>query len=95
MQIFMKILLLISNTVQFRSRRVITLHNQRDFIFFRQHRYEFEEVKKAKKGQPNVQCILQEVGPRFTLKLEYLQSGVFDGDRYVVDWITFIVFIHS
>jgi ribosome production factor 1 len=34
--------------LQFRSRRVITLHNQRDFIFFRQHRYVFEESKDTK-----------------------------------------------
>jgi len=24
---------------QFRARRVVTFHNQRDYIFFRQHRY--------------------------------------------------------
>lgn len=28
---------------QFRGRRVVTLHNQRDFIFFRHHRYIFEK----------------------------------------------------
>jgi ribosome production factor 1 len=27
----------------FRGRRVVTFHNQRDFIFFRHHRYVFEE----------------------------------------------------
>lgn len=33
----------------FRGRRVITFHNQRDFIFFRHHRYIFEasEIKEA------------------------------------------------
>lgn len=73
---------------QFRSRRVITLHNQRDFIFFRQHRYIFEANPDAnEKPLPGrerpkpVICRLQEVGPRFTLKLQYLQSGVFDGSR--------------
>lgn len=68
---------------QFRSRRVITLHNQRDFIFFRQHRYIFEVNEKAKKDPklPPVICRLQEVGPRFTLLLMYVQDGVFDGDR--------------
>jgi ribosome production factor 1 len=73
---------------EFRSRRVITLHNQRDFIFFRQHRYIFEEnpdVNKPPapgrdKPQPII-CRLQEVGPRFTLKLQTLQNGVFDGSR--------------
>ncbi len=73
---------------QFRSRRVITLHNQRDFIFFRQHRYIFERNPKAREkplpGRPKpspVICRIQEVGPRFTLKLQYLQNGVFDGQR--------------
>ncbi|KAJ0111667.1 hypothetical protein Patl1_00725 [Pistacia atlantica] len=42
---------------EFRGRRVVTFHNQRDFIFFRHHRYIFEtkegkesdsKVKKAK-----------------------------------------------
>lgn len=28
---------------QLRSRRVITMHNQRDFVFFRHHRYEFND----------------------------------------------------
>lgn len=27
----------------FRGRKVLTFHNQRDFIFFRHHRYEFAE----------------------------------------------------
>ncbi|KAL6126396.1 hypothetical protein ACLB2K_074445 [Fragaria x ananassa] len=33
----------------FRGRRVVTFHNQRDFVFFRHHRYIFEtkEVKQA------------------------------------------------
>jgi ribosome production factor 1 len=48
----------------FVGRRVVTFHNQRDFIFFRQHRYEFtEDGKRAN---------LQEIGPRFTLKLHSL-----------------------
>lgn len=32
----------------FRGRRVVTFHNQRDFIFFRHHRYVFEEAEKTK-----------------------------------------------
>lgn len=32
----------------FRGRRVVTFHNQRDFIFFRHHRYAFEETDKTK-----------------------------------------------
>ncbi|RVW30937.1 Ribosome production factor 1 [Vitis vinifera] len=33
----------------FRGRRVVTFHNQRDFIFFRHHRYIFES-KESKQG---------------------------------------------
>ena len=43
------------------KRRVITWHNQRDFIFFRHHRYEF--------NKDGSRAHLSEVGPRFTLKL--------------------------
>ena len=57
---------------EFRGRRVCTFHNQRDFIFFRQHRYVFTAKDKA---------ALQEMGPRFTLKLKWLQHGLFDHDK--------------
>lgn len=53
----------------FHGRRVITFHNQRDYIFFRHHRYVFDSREKAR---------LQELGPRFTLKLQSLQKGTFD-----------------
>ena len=52
------------------KRRVITWHNQRDFIFFRHHRYQFNE--------DGTRAALQEVGPRFTLKLHKLQLGTLD-----------------
>ena len=103
---------------EFKGRRVITLHNQRDYIFFRHHRYVFEQragerkaehtghlappvappppgtsrkkQKKKKKaaagagaaaqedgegegggeGDGHVIARLQELGPRFTLKLQ-------------------------
>ncbi|CDW75412.1 ribosome production factor 1 [Stylonychia lemnae] len=54
----------------FHGRRVVTFHNQRDFIFFRQHRYEFTEDHQR--------ANLQEIGPRFTLKLHALQLGTLD-----------------
>jgi len=54
---------------QFNGRRVITFHNQRDYIFFRHHRYQFRNSER---------CGLQELGPRFTLKLRTLQKGTFD-----------------
>lgn len=54
---------------EFQGRQVVTMHNQRDFIFFRRHRYEFRNEEKVN---------LQEIGPRFTLKLKWLQKGTFD-----------------
>lgn len=54
---------------EFVGRQVVTFHNQRDFIFFRRHRYVFRK---------NMRVGLQELGPRFTLKLRSLQKGTFD-----------------
>lgn len=51
----------------FEGRQVITLHNQRDYIFFRRHRYIFRNEEKVG---------LQELGPQFTLKLKRLQRGI-------------------
>ena len=52
---------------EFEGRTVVTFHNQRDFIFVRHHRYEFTpEFRRAN---------LQEIGPRFTLKLRWLSRG--------------------
>jgi len=69
---------------EFTGRRVCTMHNQRDFIFFRHHRYVFEEkLRRAKptdadsEKQKLVKARLQELGPRFTLKLQTLQRGTF------------------
>lgn len=62
---------------QLEGRQVVTAHNQRDYIFFRRHRYMFASEERAK---------LQEIGPRFTLKLRSLKpglpkgSGVWDGE---------------
>ncbi|XP_045111574.1 probable ribosome production factor 1 [Portunus trituberculatus] len=56
---------------EFKGRRVCTFHNQRDYIFFRHHRYEFKNTEKVK---------LRELGPRFTLRLQWIQQGAFDGD---------------
>ncbi|KAK6522427.1 hypothetical protein TWF281_002988 [Arthrobotrys megalospora] len=35
---------------QFLGRQVVTLHNQRDYIFFRFHRYVFREIAEKNKG---------------------------------------------
>ncbi|PKA62163.1 hypothetical protein AXF42_Ash015047 [Apostasia shenzhenica] len=85
----------------FRGRRVVTFHNQRDFIFFRHHRYIFEikekkndsKDKKAKGAlvknttQGRVIARLQECGPRFTLKLIGLQHGTFDTKGGEYEWV--------
>lgn len=63
---------------EFVGRRVVTFHNQRDFIFFRHHRYIFKNEKKTG---------LQELGPRFTLKLRSLQKGTFNSKFGEYEWI--------
>ncbi|KAF8244713.1 Brix-domain-containing protein [Wilcoxina mikolae CBS 423.85] len=50
---------------EFRGRQVVTLHNQRDFIFFRRHRYGL-----------GVRVGLQEIGPKFTMKLRRVERGI-------------------
>ncbi|XP_033636438.1 ribosome production factor 1-like [Asterias rubens] len=62
----------------FVGRRAVTFHNQRDYIFFRHHRYIFRNAKKVG---------LQELGPRFTLKLRSLQKGTFDSKFGEYEWV--------
>jgi ribosome production factor 1 len=62
---------------EFQGRQVATFHNQRDFIFFRHHRYIFE------KGNVKI----QEMGPRFTLKLKSVQKGTFDTKTGEYEWV--------
>lgn len=64
---------------EYKGRRVVTFHNQRDYIFFRHHRYEFN----MKTGKPR----LRELGPRFTLKLRSLQHGTFDSKYGDFEWL--------
>ncbi|XXQ30021.1 Brix domain-containing protein [Plasmodiophora brassicae] len=63
---------------EFTGRRAVTFHNQRDFIFFRQHRYIFDDAGKI--------VNLQELGPQFTLKLKSLQAGTFDSVNGEYEW---------
>ena len=110
---------------EFEGRQVVTFHNQRDFIFFRHHRYVFdrdeerhhksevvraakdkakiktlvkkgydESVAKSSTSQPELPgCIgairtkLQELGPRFTLKLKWVQLGSFDTVHGEYEWL--------
>ncbi|KAI0512676.1 Brix-domain-containing protein [Xylaria bambusicola] len=69
------------------GREVCTFHNQRDYIFFRRHRYIFRERRETEKsvvaadgknmaGVENIRSGLQELGPRFTLKLRRISKGI-------------------
>lgn len=85
---------LFPHDAQFQGRQVVTFHNQRDFIFVRHHRYIFEERTKAapKTIEENslgqkVKTRLQELGPRFTLKLRWVQEGTFDTQFGEYEWI--------
>jgi ribosome production factor 1 len=72
---------------EFQGRQVVTLHNQRDYIFVRRHRYVFRDKRateksvvgpdgKEFKGMEDIRAGLQELGPRFTLKLRRVDRGV-------------------
>jgi ribosome production factor 1 len=72
---------------ELQGRQVVTLHNQRDYIFVRRHRYVFREKRETEKsvvgpdGKPvqgveQIRAGLQELGPRFTLKLRRVDKGI-------------------
>ncbi|MCJ1289931.1 hypothetical protein MMC34_001465 [Xylographa carneopallida] len=72
---------------EFQGRQVVTLHNQRDYIFLRRHRYVFREKRateksvvgpdgKEVKGVEGIRAGLQELGPRFTMKLRRIDRGI-------------------
>jgi ribosome production factor 1 len=63
------------------GRQVVTFHNQRDFIFVRHHRYVY------KKDGDKTRARLQELGPRFTLKMKWLMNGPFDPNFGEYEWI--------
>ncbi|CAH7683946.1 anticodon-binding protein [Phakopsora pachyrhizi] len=63
------------------GRQVVSLQNQRDFIFVRRFRYAFAERDKLLLN-PNDEAFrarLQEIGPRFTLKIRWLKRGTLAG----------------
>ncbi len=64
---------------ELKGRELITFQNQRDFIFFRYYRYiftnDFTDVN------------LQEIGPRFTMRLLYVQKGLFDPEKGDYEWM--------
>ncbi|KAI9729953.1 MAG: hypothetical protein M1834_006151 [Cirrosporium novae-zelandiae] len=72
---------------EFQGRQVVTLHNQRDYIFLRRHRYIFRTKRPTEKsvvgadgekikGVEDIRAGLQELGPRFTLKLRRIDKGI-------------------
>lgn len=72
---------------ELQGRQVVTLHNQRDYIFLRRHRYVFREKRETEKnvvgpdgkevkGVEGIRAGLQELGPRCTLKLRRIDRGI-------------------
>ena len=70
------------------GRQVVTLHNQRDYIFLRRHRYVFRDKRETERsvtdpstgkevlGVEGLRAGLQELGPRLTLKLRRIDKGI-------------------
>jgi ribosome production factor 1 len=84
---------LFPHNAELQGRQVVTFHNQRDYLFVRHHRYVFNEKteqaaskKDEDTGKPPVKARLQELGPRFTLKLRWLQEGSFDTKHGEYEW---------
>lgn len=72
---------------ELQGRQVVTLHNQRDFIFLRKHRYVFRDKRESERsvvgadgkemqGVEGIRAGLQELGPRLTLKLRRVDKGI-------------------
>ena len=64
---------------ELKGRELITFQNHRDYIFFRYYRYIFTD------NFTNVN--LQEIGPRFTMRLLYVQKGLFDPQKGDYEWV--------
>lgn len=95
---------------EFQGRRVVTFHNQRDFVFVRHHRYAFESrdvrvwclvvvvlhqsADTSRVFAPGVRsqtrvaqkANLQELGPRFTLKLKWMLKDTFNTEEGEYEW---------
>ncbi|VDD77942.1 unnamed protein product [Mesocestoides corti] len=78
--------------------RTVVFHNQRDFIFFRHYRYQHRRNRDAVENtnedpeldtldEPADRVALNEVGPRFTLKLKSIQRGTFDSQFGDYEWV--------
>ena len=64
---------------ELKGRELIAFHNHRDYIFFRYYRYIFTEDFKS--------ANLQELGPRFAMRLLYVQKGLFDPEKGDYEWL--------
>lgn len=83
---------------ELQGRQVVTLHNQRDYILLRRHRYVFREKRTSEKavtdpttgekvkGMEGVKAGLQELGPRLTLKLRRVDKGIQRGSGQEWEW---------
>ncbi|KAL8893893.1 MAG: hypothetical protein Q9192_004816 [Flavoplaca navasiana] len=82
---------------ELQGRQVVTLHNQRDYIFLRRHRYVFREKRQTEKnvigpdgkevkGVEGIRAGLQELGPRFTMKLRRIDRGIQRGSGQEWEW---------
>ena len=82
---------------ELQGRQVVTLHNQRDYIFLRRHRYVFREKRETEKnvvgpdgreveGVKGIRAGLQELGPRFTLKLRRIDKGIQKANGLEWEW---------
>ena len=88
---------LFPSTPELSGRQVLTLHNQRDFIFLRRHRYVFRQKRerekpvvmadgKTPKEVEEIRAGLQELGPRMTLKLRRVDKGIQRGSGQEWEW---------
>lgn len=79
------------------GRTVLTLHNQRDYVFVRRHRYMMRDKRatersvtekdgKAMTGVEDVRVALQEIGPRMTLKLRRVDKGIQRMSGQAFEW---------
>ena len=68
---------LFSTKRDYNGRAILTLHNQRDYIFLRVHRYMFNSMDEVR---------IQEMGPRITFRLLSLQNSSFDPKFGEYEW---------
>ncbi|CAG9320217.1 unnamed protein product [Blepharisma stoltei] len=61
------------------SKRVISFVNQEDYIIFRNHVYNKEDYKTV---------ALEEIGPRFIMKLYQISLGTVDLPQAQVEWVS-------